>query len=137
MSEYEEKFLNDWASHSHYSGKVGKALICTNFEIPESSLDDATLLYASYTQEDYSGNALVVFERDGKPFLVSGGHCSCYGLEGQWEPEETNTEVLQKMLDGGGSYYSLGASDYEEEYHMEDNREQMRKAIAYLRSKAQ
>jgi hypothetical protein len=26
---------------------------------------------------------------------VNGSHCSCHGLEGQWEPEETSMKALE------------------------------------------
>lgn len=48
-----------------------------------------TLLYADYTYEDYSGDAYVLgYNKDKKQFFeVHGSHCSCYGLEGQWDEE--------------------------------------------------
>jgi hypothetical protein len=36
----------------------------------------------------------VIFEKDGKLWEVNGSHCSCYGLEGQWQPEETTWEAI-------------------------------------------
>lgn len=47
------------------------------------------LLYADYTYEDYSGDAYVLgYNKDKKQFFeVHGSHCSCYGLEGQWDEE--------------------------------------------------
>jgi hypothetical protein len=36
----------------------------------------------------------VIYEKDGQLYEVHGGHCSCYGLEGQWSPEETSKEYL-------------------------------------------
>lgn len=47
------------------------------------------LLYADYTYEYYSGDAYVLgYNKDTKQFFeVHGGHCSCYGLEGQWAEE--------------------------------------------------
>jgi len=61
--------------------------------------DDIIILYASYTYEDYSGSSEVYFydKRDGLFYEVHGGHCSCYGLEDQWEPEEIGS--LQFFLD--------------------------------------
>ena len=59
------------------------------------------VLLASYSYENYSGDAFVLFKRDGKLYEVNGGHCSCYGLEGQWEPEETSIESLRHRLDNG------------------------------------
>lgn len=66
------------------------------------------ILLASYAYEDYCGDAFVLFKRGGKLFEVNGGHCSCYGLEGQWEPEETSIESLYHRLNKG----HLGSYDY-------------------------
>jgi hypothetical protein len=80
-------YLNDW-SESQAEG------MCRDFEIYVSTLDGIKILVASYTYEDYNGSAFVLFEKGGKLFEVNGSHCSCYGLEGQWEPEETTLEAL-------------------------------------------
>ena len=80
-------YLNDW-SESQAEG------MCRDFEIEMSALDGVKILVASYTYEDYNGSAFVLFEKSGKLFEVNGSHCSCYGLEGQWEPEETTLEAL-------------------------------------------
>ena len=66
------------------------------------------ILFASYGAANYSGDAFVLFEHDGKLFEVNGGHCSCYGLEGQFEPEETTLEALKHRLIEG----ELGQDDY-------------------------
>ena len=52
------------------------------------------IFYAVYEAPSYEGWAWVLFERDGKLYEVSGSHCSCYGLEGQWSPEETSWEAI-------------------------------------------
>lgn len=82
-------FLSDW-SESKLDG------LKSDFQIDDVGGD---VLFAAYTYEDYSGDAFVLFSRDGKLFEVNGGHCSCYGLEGQWDPEETTKEALMKRLD--------------------------------------
>lgn len=74
------------------------------FSISEEDLKGVKLIFGYYTYEDYSGDAYVVFERDGKLWEVSGGHCSCYGLDGQWEPEETLVEAIEKRYDNGYGY---------------------------------
>lgn len=77
---------------------------------------DINVLLASYGNANYEGGAFVLFEKDGKLFEVNGGHCSCYGLEGQWEPEETTAEALQHRLDKG----ELGKDSYcDNEFHSE------------------
>lgn len=57
-------------------------------------LDGATIWLARYRQEPYEGEAIVIYERDGTLFEVNAFHCSCYGLEGQWEPEQTSWGAL-------------------------------------------
>lgn len=56
------------------------------------------ILFASYGQDNYSGDAFVLYEQEGKLFEVNASHCSCYGLEGQFDPEETTLEVLRHRL---------------------------------------
>lgn len=66
------------------------------FEAPKDALKGAKILIAWYGYGSYCGSAFVLFERVGKLFEVNGSHCSCYGLEGNWEPEETSIEALEK-----------------------------------------
>lgn len=67
-----------------------------------------TILFASYGTDNYSGDAFVLFEQDGKLYEVNGNHCSCMGLEGQWAPEETTLEALAHRLTVG----TMGVDDY-------------------------
>lgn len=46
------------------------------------------VIFAHYSYEDYSGSSNVLYRNGRKYYMVSGGHCSCYGLEDQWKPEE-------------------------------------------------
>lgn len=76
--------------------------------------DKINVLLAIYTYEDYDGSAFVLFEQDGVLYEVNGGHCSCYGLEDQWEPEKTSVEALRHRIEHGyfGGTYSY---DYRNE----------------------
>ena len=66
--------------------------VCREFE--ESIPEPDEVIFAVYDQEMYEGSADVVY-RVGKHFYwVSGSHCSCYGLEGQFDPEEYSAELL-------------------------------------------
>ena len=71
-------------------------------------LEGCNILFAYYEQANYEGSAFVLFERDGQLYEVNGGHCSCYGLEGQWDPEETSVEALEHRIREGG----LGSDNY-------------------------
>ena len=69
--------------------------ILSDFEEKPEVLHGAELLYASYSQDGYDGSAVVVLRRDGELRLVSGGHCSCHGLEDQWSEEPVTVEALK------------------------------------------
>ena len=59
------------------------------------------LVYAVYSTPAYEGSATVIFWRDGKWFEAGGGHCFCYGLEGQWDAKEIDpTEHLAAIKEG-------------------------------------
>ena len=88
-----EKYYGDW------SGEFDESALIRDFEMDKSELDGVDILFAYYSYENYSGEAFVLFSRDGKLYEVNGGHCSCYGLEGQWEPEETTVEAIEKRID--------------------------------------
>lgn len=78
-------YLHDW---SDLEG------MCKDFEISPDQLKNSTVLLASYTYADYSGSAFVLYQTGGQLFEVNGSHCSCYGLEDQWSPEETTVDEL-------------------------------------------
>ncbi|QYW02096.1 integrase [Stenotrophomonas phage Siara] len=69
---------------------------------PDNIIKDGFhVLFAIYEQEAYEGSAFVLIGRDGKLFEVNGSHCSCMGLEGQWEEEETTVEALRHRMEKG------------------------------------
>lgn len=121
----------------HLWKETGFAGMCEEFDGErweyESKSDDPTksekfagldILLASYGYDNYAGDAFVLFKRDGKLYEVNGSHCSCYGLEGQWEPEETNKEALEKRLTDG----SLG----KDEWTGNEFADELREALAKL-----
>jgi hypothetical protein len=85
--------------------------IIEQFDAPKNALTDAKIYLAWYGYGDYCGYSLVVFEKDGKLWEVNGSHCSCSGLEGQWEPEETSWDALN-MREFSDNYD--GASEAQE-----------------------
>ncbi|AMQ66494.1 integrase [Bacillus phage Shbh1] len=94
-------FLNDWSDEVEvFRDFYGKRWSWEDYEDDEvlEYFKGDNILFASYGYANYSGDAWVLFERDGKLFEVNGGHCSCHGLEGQWEPEEVVLEELHNRL---------------------------------------
>jgi hypothetical protein len=69
--------------------------------------DNMEILLASYTYESYSGSAFVLFKQGDKLYQNYGSHCSCYGLEGQWQPEETSIVKLRNRVIQGKEGYEL------------------------------
>ena len=74
---------------------------CKRIESAMKEHEGENILFASYGEDNYSGEAWVLFEKDGKLFEVNGRHCSCYGLEEQWEPEEVSLIELENRLING------------------------------------
>ncbi len=71
--------FKDWADVAHeFQAEIG----------PEPDK-----VFAAYSTPPYEGDAVVIFNRDGKWWLATGAHCSCYGLEEQWEPEQFDPNV--------------------------------------------
>lgn len=81
--------------------------------------ENINIILASYTYENYSGNAFVLFEQNGKYYEVNGSHCSCRGLEECWSPEETSLEALTSRLVNGtlGRDYD-GTNEFADELAM-------------------
>jgi hypothetical protein len=89
---------------------TSKQDIINEFNISPETLNGCNILFAWYEYESYTGTAFVLFEKDGNLYEVNGSHCSCYGLEGQWEPEETTKEAIRYRINNG----ELGKSYYED-----------------------
>ena len=82
--------------------------VLNDFQISDKNTDDINILFASYGDDNYSGDAWVLFEQDGRLYEVNGSHCSCYGLENQWEPEEVGLRDIEYRLTKG----SFGTYDW-------------------------
>ena len=60
---------------------------------------------AVYECGSYDGEAVVIYRQADRYYFVSGSHCSCYGLEGQWDPEEYSAELLVEALRRGDHFW--------------------------------
>lgn len=87
-------YLNDWCQ-TKMDGLMG------DYSISSKDLEGVNIILADYSYEDYSGNSFVLFEKAGKLYEVNGSHCSCYGLEDQWEPEEVVVKELLNRVQHG------------------------------------
>lgn len=74
------------------------------WSLESGSIRNINVLASEYTYENWNGSAFVLYEEGGKLYVVHGSHCSCYGLEGQWDPEETTVEEIEHQLENGYIY---------------------------------
>lgn len=68
--------------------------VIREYEAPADALSGAVVYLAWYGYGCYEGYSMVLYEKNGVLYEVNGSHCSCHGLEGQWEPEVTSWEAL-------------------------------------------
>lgn len=93
--EYEVRGISRYYAYNHDDGlqKEPQRL--------EKLQQQFKIVFADYTYEDYSGDSYVLgYDKiEGRWFEVHGSHCSCYGLEGQWEPEYYESwDILSKVI---------------------------------------
>ncbi len=77
---------------------------------PNEQKEPDEVYYACYETPSYEGYAHVFFRRGRTYFWASGSHCSCHGLEDQWEP--VSYEDKQLFIDCLKRHYS--SKDWEE-----------------------
>lgn len=74
-----------------------------HFEVDPNDWKNYEVVLAYYGQESYEGTAYVLLFNtiNGLFYEVNGGHCSCNGLEGQFEPTEVTFEELNHRVTEG------------------------------------
>lgn len=58
-------------------------------------LENAKIHLAWYAYGQCQGDSFVLYEKNDTLYEVNASHCSCRGLEGQWDPEETSWKSLK------------------------------------------
>ena len=87
-----------WSQYVNiFSGFNDKSSIEQDFQLEAGTLDNIFVICALYNYGDYDGDAHVLYVENHKLYEVHGSHCSCYGLEDQWSPEETFPEAAIKQ----------------------------------------
>ena len=91
-----------------------RAHIVADYEVDRAVVDKFDILVAYESVGSWgcdSSSWFLLRDREtGKLFEINGSHCSCYGFEGQFEPEETNVAALQHRAEKGDLTY-LGGYD--------------------------
>ena len=85
--------------------------ISESYEVPIKDVRKYQVLIAYESVGSWGCDSFSWFllrnKEDGKLYETHGSHCSCYGFEGQFEPEETTVEYLQSP----NFYFSCGGYD--------------------------
>jgi hypothetical protein len=89
-------FIEDWA-------EGGAEQMLKDFNVGPEAIEGKTILVAGYLYEFYSGDAYVLLRDNasGAYQEVHGGHCSCYGLEGQWVLEDADPDAILRRINKG------------------------------------
>ncbi len=97
--------------------------ILKEFEIDASRLAPFDVLVWYYDYQSYDGDSYLLLrhKETGLLYSVEAGHCSCHGLEGQFEPSRTSATVELARCDKadkmpfatGDSYHRPEPSDIE------------------------
>lgn len=61
--------------------------------------EEIVFIYAFYECAGYEGDSFVIFVKGNELYEVHGSHCSCYGLEGCWEPTKVSFQSLMLRRD--------------------------------------
>jgi hypothetical protein len=86
-----------------YRGEFGSwADVQREFEMEVPEPDQ--LIYVEYDAGWYEGSANVIYRVGDRFYWAYGSHCSCYGLEGQWDPEEYDAHQLVEALRRGNHW---------------------------------
>jgi hypothetical protein len=75
------------------------------YHLSDEDLQGVEILYAIYRTGCWEGQSLVLFKKDDRIFIVHASHCSCYGLQGQWDPIETNEKTLKMEIEAKSKYF--------------------------------
>lgn len=101
-------YLFDWENYT-------KDEILDEFEF-NGDRSKIEILFASYTYEMYSGEAFLIVKKENKLYEVNANHCSCYGLEGQFDLEETSIKQLEFYLEKGHKFRYYNGEDFIKEH---------------------
>lgn len=101
--------FSGWAQGAEYDNTVQREYGASRDD--KAFKNKPAYVWAYYSYEDYSGTSLVVYYQRGKWYYVTGGHCSCDGLGGQWDPMPFSPKEYKQAVKAGKhlfGYYGTG-----------------------------
>ena len=102
MFRLKKQYYGDWNNvedvfESFFVGWDDKVRTKEGHEPPDNFPRHDQIIFAMNRGGGYEESCTVVFVENGKLMYVSASHCSCYGYEGQWDPDEVTWFQLWKM----------------------------------------
>lgn len=90
---------NAWRNTDEARVNPAKA-VCDEYEITQEKIDEYDLLVAAYWSGCYAGQGWLLLREksSGALFEVNAEHCSCYELEGQFDPKPTTLTYLRSPM---------------------------------------
>jgi hypothetical protein len=95
MAMLKDVYLGDW-------DKLEEVL--HDFNVGKAAVEGYKVIVACYNTGSYEGDAFVLLKKGRKYYEVNASHCSCYGLEGQFDFEETEPLALKKRCEAEYRY---------------------------------
>lgn len=102
--------MSDFLPLADLAGMPHEEVVSVLAEAFQADLSGVRLLIAYMSEGSWGcgSSAFVLFDKGGALFEVNGSHCSCYGFEGQWEPESVGDlraiEIRSDYALAGGGY---------------------------------
>ena len=86
--------------------------VLCDWGLEPEDLEPYNVLFEFYEVSAYDGEAIVILQHkeSKKLYITEGSHCSCYGLEGQFEPDLTTKAYLENRI-LNGSFSSIDEAD--------------------------
>jgi hypothetical protein len=98
VSRNKQIYFNEFADAGYWT-KTPPGWARVQEEFKTNHPEPENVLYANYEYQNYEGEANVIWrEPNGDISYVSGVHCSCYGLEDQWDVETYPEETVREMI---------------------------------------
>lgn len=72
-----------------------------DWRLNDGDLAGCDIIYHNYDRSDWQGRAFTLYRKDDVLYEVNGSHCSCYNLEGQWDPEKTSYDAILFRINKG------------------------------------
>ena len=90
---YRESF-ESWAQVRENFNGYGSDTVAVAVAVPDK---EPRFVFAIYARRPTKGTR-TFFSKTEKKSSASGSHCSCFGLEGQWKPEQMPVEQSSKLI---------------------------------------